>query len=144
MYVMARNGHQIDVRATSRKLRVELDGSMVAESDRALILSETGLPARFYLPTEDVKVDLIGPTNTKTRCSFKGEATHWSVSIDGRTYEDVAWSYPDPIPDVEPIRGLVAFYDERVDISIDGERQQRPETPWSRAAARESAPREPG
>jgi len=144
MYVMARNGHQIDVRATSRKVRVELDGSMVAETDRPLILSETGLPARYYLPREDVKVDLIGPTGTRTRCPYKGEAEHWSVSIDGETYEDVAWSYPDPIPDVEPIRGLVAFYDERVDVSIDGEWQERPETPWSPTAAGEPAHRERG
>ncbi len=136
---MARHGHRVDVRPSSRKVRVELDGTMVAESDQPLVLSETGLPDRYYLPTEDVEAELIGPTDTKTRCPYKGEAAHWSVSVDGLSHEDVAWSYPDPLPDVEPIRGLVAFYDERVDVSVDGERQDRPETPWSQAGAGESA-----
>jgi uncharacterized protein (DUF427 family) len=124
--------HRVDVRASSREVRIEIDGSLLAESRRPLMLLETGLPARFYLPTEDLKVDLIGPTDTRTRCPYKGEAVHWSVTADGRTHEDIAWTYPDPIRDVEPIRDLVAFYDERVDVSIDGERQDRPQTPWSR------------
>jgi uncharacterized protein (DUF427 family) len=136
--------HRVDVRASSREVRIEIDGSVIAESDRPLMLFETGLPARFYLPREDVQAELIGPTDTRTRCPYKGEASHWSVSVDGQIHEDVAWTYPDPIRDVDPIRDLVAFYDERVDVSIDGERQERPETPWSRTAAGNPAHRERG
>jgi uncharacterized protein (DUF427 family) len=136
--------HRVDVRASARHVRIEVDGSLLAESERPLMLFETGLPPRFYLPKEDVRVELIGPTDTRTRCPYKGEAVHWSVRVDGRTYDDVAWTYPDPIRDVERIRDLVAFYDERVDLTVDGEAQERPETPWSRPAAREPARRERG
>ena len=124
--------HRVDVRASSREVRIEIDGSLLAESRQPLMLFETGLPTRFYLPREDVKVDLIGPTDTRTRCPYKGEAVHWSVNADGVTHDDIAWTYLDPIRDVEPIRDLVAFYDERVDVSIEGEPQDRPQTPWSR------------
>jgi uncharacterized protein (DUF427 family) len=133
--------HRVDVRASSREVRIELDGSVVAVSRRPLILFETGLPTRFYIPAEDVQLELVGPTDTRTRCPYKGEAIHWSVRVGDRTHDDLAWAYPDPISEVARIRGLVAFYDERVDLSIDGERQQRPQTPWSHAAATEEPAR---
>jgi uncharacterized protein (DUF427 family) len=124
--------HRVDVRTSSREVRIELDGSVVAASGRPLMLFETGLPARFYLPRDDVRVELIGPTDTRTRCPYKGEAIHWSVRAGNQTHHDVAWTYPDPLPEVARIRDLVAFYDERVDVSVGGERQERPQTPWSR------------
>jgi uncharacterized protein (DUF427 family) len=133
--------HRVDVRASARDVRIELDRAVVAASQRPLMLFETGLPARFYLPAEDVRMELIGPTDTRTLCPYKGEAIHWSVRIGDRTHEDVAWTYPDPLREIAPIRGLVAFYDERVDLIIDGERQERPQTPWSRAAAAEQPAR---
>jgi uncharacterized protein (DUF427 family) len=119
--------HRIDVRSTSRHVRVEIDGELVAESDRAVVLFETGLPPRWYLPQEDIRAALE-PSDHRTVCAYKGEASHYSIGAG----ESVAWSYPDPLPEVAPIRDRIAFYDERVDLEVDGERRERPETQWSR------------
>jgi uncharacterized protein (DUF427 family) len=119
--------HRIDVRNTSRHVRVELDGELIAESDRAVVLFETGLPPRWYLPREDVRAALE-PSDHRTVCAYKGEASHYSIGAE----ESVAWSYPDPLPEVAPIRDRIAFYDEHVDLEVDGEHLERPETQWSR------------
>ena len=118
--------HRIDVRRTSRAVRVSIEGRTVAETTRARALFETGLPVRWYVPREDVVADLE-PHDRRTVCAYKGHATHYSVAGE----EAVAWSYPEPLHDGEPIEGLIAFYDERVDVDVDGERQERPRTQWS-------------
>jgi uncharacterized protein (DUF427 family) len=128
--------HRIDVRRTSRGVRVSVGGEPVAESNRALVLFETGLPPRWYLPREDVRAELR-PSEHCTVCAYKGEATHFSVGEE----EAVAWTYRDPLREVEPIRDRIAFYDERVDMEIDGEPQDRPVTQWSRAPLPPAAPR---
>ena len=114
---MAR-GHSITIRPAELHVEVAVDGEKVAESDRPVLLDETGLPTRYYLPRDDVRAELVGPTNTKTTCPFKGDASYWSLRVDGRVYEDVAWSYEDPIPDAEGIAGLVCFYPDRVELSV--------------------------
>ena len=119
--------HRIDVRNTSRRLRVSIGGELVADTDRAVVLFETGLPPRWYVPREDVRAELER-SDYHTACPYKGEATHYSVAGE----DSVAWSYPDPLWEVEPIRDRVAFYDERVDLEVDGEAWERPETPFSR------------
>jgi uncharacterized protein (DUF427 family) len=81
---------------------------------------------------EDVRQELLVPSDLVTSCPYKGSARYWSVRAGGELHEDVAWSYPDPIPELPRVRDLVAFYDEHVDVTIDGERQERPVTPWSR------------
>jgi uncharacterized protein (DUF427 family) len=118
--------HRIDVRQTSRHVRVSIRGRVVAETHRARALFETGLPVRWYIPREDVLADLE-PSQHRTVCAYKGHATHFDVAGEGA----VAWSYPDPLHDGEPIRDLIAFYDERVDIEVDGELRERPATQWS-------------
>ena len=118
--------HRIDVRRTSRAIRVSIDGRTVAETTRARALFETGLPVRWYIPREHVVAELE-LSDRRTICAYKGHATHYSVAGQ----EAIAWSYPDPLHDAVPIRDLVAFYDERVDVEVDGERRQRPETQWS-------------
>lgn len=118
--------HRIDVYPASQHVRVLLDGAVVADSTRALVLFETGLPPRYYLPTEDVRE--LGPSDTVTRCAYKGEAMHFSAP----GHEDVAWTYLNPDRDAEPVRGLIAFYNERVDLELDGEIAERPVTQWSR------------
>jgi uncharacterized protein (DUF427 family) len=119
---------RIDVYRTTRRFRVLLDGEALAESVRAKILFETGLPSRYYFPPEDVRLDLLAPSPTLTRCAYKGVASHFH----GLGHDDVAWTYPDPEHDAEPVRDLIAFYNERVDIELDGERAERPDTQWTR------------
>jgi uncharacterized protein (DUF427 family) len=113
--------HRVDVRLTSRPVRVELGGQVVAETTRARLLFETGLPTRFYLPREDVHGELAGSPQ-RTYCPYKGEASYWSL---GR-HEDIAWSYEEPLPDMTAIAGLVAFWDDRVEVTFDGEPRARP------------------
>jgi uncharacterized protein (DUF427 family) len=118
--------HRIDTRPTSRSVRVSIAGRLVAETTRAVVLFETGLPPRWYIPREDVKAELES-SDHRTTCAYKGHATHFSVAGE----EAVAWTYEEPLHDGQPVKGLVAFYDERVDIEIDGEPQGRPQTQWS-------------
>jgi uncharacterized protein (DUF427 family) len=118
--------HRIDVRRSSRHVRVSIGGRTVAESTNARALFETGLPVRWYLPREDVSAELE-PSNHRTICAYKGHATHFDVAGESA----IAWTYEDPLHDGLPVRGLVAFYNERVDLEVDGEPQERPRTQWS-------------
>ena len=124
--------HRVDVRRSSRPVRIEVHGEVVAETRRARLLSETNLPLRFYLPREDV-VAPLHPSAKRTSCPYKGEASYWSAEIAGRRRDDLAWSYEQPLPDVATIAGLVAFWDEQVDVVLDGERRPRPGGPIAAA-----------
>jgi uncharacterized protein (DUF427 family) len=127
----ARDPHKrVDVAPSSRRVRVEVDGVVLAESTRALLLFETALPVRFYLPPEDVRVELL-PSAAASTCPYKGVAAWWSARVGDQVLEDVAWSYPAPVPENPRIAGLVCFRNERVDLVVDGERLERPVTPWS-------------
>lgn len=127
----ARDPHKrVDVAPSSRHVRVEVDGHLLAESTRPLLLFETTLPVRYYLPAEDVVAELL-PSSTESVCPYKGVARWWSVRAGDRVIEDLVWSYPTPIPENPRIAGLLAFLNEKVDLVIDGERQERPVTPWS-------------
>lgn len=120
--------HRIDVRATSRNVRVSVAGEQVAESTRAKVLFETGLPPRWYLPAEDVRMDLLTPTDSSSVCAYKGVASYWSLAEE----EDLVWTYRDPLHDALEVKDLLAFFNERVDLELDGEAQERPRTQWSR------------
>ncbi|MFF0768120.1 DUF427 domain-containing protein [Nonomuraea wenchangensis] len=128
VYVHARDPYtRVDILPTSRHVRVEVDGVTVADSRGARVLFETGLPARYYLPKTDVRLDLLEHTDTVTRCPYKGTAEYWSVNGQ----KDLAWSYRTPLPESERIAGLIAFYNEKLDIYVDGELQERPRTKFS-------------
>ena len=129
--------HRVDVRRTARPVRIEVDGEVVAETTRARLLFETSLPTRFYLPREDVRVELQ-PSPKRTHCAYKGEASYWSVDVGGERHEDLAWGYEDPLEDARAITGLIAFWDERVDVIVDGERRERPRTLISEALLEEA------
>jgi uncharacterized protein (DUF427 family) len=132
VYVHPRSPYsRVDVLTSSRLIRVVIDGVTVAESDRPHILFETGLPPRYYLPLPHVRLDLLRPSDTVSRCPYKGEATYWSMEINGTTYNDAVWTYRYPLPESQKIAGLVCFYNERVDLYVDGELQARPRTPFS-------------
>ena len=111
-------------------------GETLAETHRPWLLFETGLPTRYYLPKADVRMDLLVPTDRQTQCPYKGRARYWSARVGDRVEGDLAWSYPFPIPECPKIENLVAFYNERADIWVDGELQPKPETPWSRPPTR--------
>jgi uncharacterized protein (DUF427 family) len=122
---------RVDVLASSRHVQVVVDGVKVADSHRPVILFETGLPPRFYLPLSDLRMDLLRPSDSHTHCPYKGIATYWSLEIGARRYEDAVWSYRTPLPESQKIAGLAAFYNERVDLYVDGELQERPRTKFS-------------
>ena len=121
---------RVNILASTRHVRIELDGVTVADSRSPRILHETGLPPRYYLPQTDVRLDLLESTDKVTHCPYKGQARYWSVRLGDSRHEDVCWSYPAPLPESQKITGLIAFYDERVDVFVDGVRQQRPRTPF--------------
>jgi uncharacterized protein (DUF427 family) len=122
---------RIDVLASTRHVRIELDGVTVADSRSPRILYETGLPPRYYLPQTDVRLDLLESADKVTYCPYKGQARYWSVRLGDARHEDVCWSYPAPLPESQKIAGLIAFYDEWVDVFVDGVHQERPKTPFS-------------
>jgi uncharacterized protein (DUF427 family) len=137
VYVHPRSPYtRIDILASSRQVRVELDGVTVAESGQPRILFETGLPPRYYLPLTGLRVDLLRPSDTSSKCPYKGTAAYWSVDTStatagGRLHTDVVWIYRAPLPESQKIAGLAAFYNERVDLYVDGVKQQRPKSPFS-------------
>ena len=120
--------HRIDIVHSSRHVLVEVDGVTLAESTRPCLLFEPPLPVRCYLPREDVRTDLLVPSDTRTACAYKGRASYLSTA----TADDVAWYYPEPLREAAEVTGRIAFFNERTDVVIDGERRERPITPWSR------------
>jgi uncharacterized protein (DUF427 family) len=109
-----------------RRVEVHVAGERVANSVRPVVLYETMLPVRYYLPFVDVRTDLLTASETVTYCPYKGQARYWSHPA----MPDVAWSYPDPIPENPKIRDLLCFYNERVDLTVDGVPQPRPDSPF--------------
>jgi uncharacterized protein (DUF427 family) len=122
---------RVDILPSSRHVRIEVDGVTVAESMSPRLLFETGLPARYYLPKTHVRMDLLTHTDSESHCPYKGTAEWWSVDTGHGVHEDLAWSYPTPLPESQKIAGLVAFYNEKVDIYVDGVLQERPRTKFS-------------
>lgn len=108
--------HEITTEPAGAHVRVEVDGQVVAESDDAIVLREGSLPPRYYLPPEDVRADLLRPSDTHTHCPFKGDASYHSLG----GHEDLVWFYPEPKEGVEAIRGRLAFWNEKVDLHVGG------------------------
>jgi uncharacterized protein (DUF427 family) len=124
---------RIDVAHSSRHVQVVVAGETVADTRRPRLLFETGLPTRYYIPKADVRLDLLAPSDTHTRCPYKGVASYYSVKVGDTVVPDIAWYYPLPIPECPKIENLICFYNERVDaLIVDGETQAKPQTPWSR------------
>jgi uncharacterized protein (DUF427 family) len=125
VFVHARDPYtRIDALPSSRHVRVEVDGVTIAESASPILLFETGLPARHYLPKTHVRMDLLTPTDTTSRCPYKGEAEYWSLTAGDTSVSDIAWSYPTPLPESQRIAGLICFYPDKVDLYVDGLKQE--------------------
>jgi uncharacterized protein (DUF427 family) len=120
--------HTITIIPANRHIEVRVGGQKLAESGRAKRLDETGLRARYYIPREDVRTDLLRPTARKTTCPFKGQASYWSALVGGELHKNLVWSYETPIPAAGQIAGLMCFYNKRVELTISDQHQQDPTT----------------
>ncbi|NUU61045.1 DUF427 domain-containing protein [Paenibacillus agri] len=123
---------RVDALQSSRHIQVVIDGVTVADSKRPIIVFETGVPVRYYLPKEDVKQEFLQETDLETRCPYKGKASYWSAEVNGTVHENIVWSYLNPIPEIPKIKEYLSFYNERVEIYVDGEKEG--ETSWYRSA----------
>jgi uncharacterized protein (DUF427 family) len=120
--------HRIEIVHSSRSVRVERGGELLAASTRPYLLLEAPLPVRYYLPPEDVTEGILQPSSTRTLCAYKGQASYWSLESE----DDIAWSYPEPLREAAEVTDRIAFFNERVDLVVNGTRLERPVTPWSR------------
>jgi uncharacterized protein (DUF427 family) len=124
---------RVDALRSTRTVRVELDGVLLASSSAPVMVFETGLPTRYYLNRTEVIPGHLLPTATVTACPYKGKTSgYWSVRVGDTVYPDLAWAYDFPTRQLLPIAGLIAFYNEKVDISVDGTRLERPATHFSK------------
>ncbi|WP_371494001.1 DUF427 domain-containing protein [Kitasatospora sp. NBC_00374] len=129
---------RVDALRSTRTVRVERDGVVLAESSSPVLVFETGLPTRYYLNPTDVDRTRLIPSDTVTACPYKGTTSgYWTARTGDRLHPDLAWSYGFPTRELQPIAGLIAFYNERTDLFLDGRALERPRTPFSpRAGAR--------
>ena len=126
IFVHARDPYvRVDVLSSSRHIRVEIDGVTVADSHHPRILFETGLRPRYYLPLTDIRMDLLRPSDTETHCPYKGTANYYSVDTGTAVHNDVLWYYRTPLPEAQKVIGLAAFYNEKLDIYVDGVLEDR-------------------
>lgn len=124
---------RVDVLSSKRHVRVVIDGETVADTRRPRLLFETNHPVRYYIPREDVRMDLLEPSATRSRCPYKGPASYWSVRIGGKLHDDLVWGYMEPIAECPKIKGLLCFFAERgAEIYVDGEKIPTPKTKWAR------------
>ena len=123
---------RLDTLASSRSVRVVIDGQTIASSERPTLLFETGLPVRYYLPKVDTRMDRLEPSDKQSRCPYKGTASYYSIRTDEGLRENLVWYYPFPNPNLSAIQGLVCFFHEKIDeFYVDGERLSETDTPWS-------------
>ena len=137
VYVHPRSPYtRVDALRSTRRVRVELQGTVLAESAATVMVFETGLPTRYYFDRTAVDYTHLVPVDTETACPYKGvTSAYWSARVGEETHPDLAWAYDFPTRQLQPIAGLVAFYNEQVDVSIDGEPLGRPVTHFSRSGA---------
>jgi uncharacterized protein (DUF427 family) len=123
---------RVDALPSKRHVRVVIAGRTVADTRRPHLVFETNHPVRYYIPQEDVRMEMLSPSATTSRCPYKGLASYWSVNVAGETFPDLVWGYLEPIPEIPKIKGLVCFFHERgCDIYVDGELVAAPQTKWA-------------
>lgn len=128
IFVHPRNPYaRIDILDSRRHIQVEIDGVMVADSIRPKLLFETHMPTRYYLPKIDVRFDLLTPSDTFSQCPYKGVPEYWSADVDGVEHRNIVWSYPSPVAETAKIAGLMCFYNEKLDITVDGVPERLPQ-----------------
>jgi len=123
---------RVDALRSRRVVRIEIEGVVLAESSSPVMVFETGLPTRYYLDRTSIDFAHLRPSDTETACPYKGRTTgYWTAVINGQRYPDLAWTYDFPTQQLAPIAGLIAFYNEKVDVFLDGVLQDRPRTHFS-------------
>jgi len=135
LYKHARDPYKrVDALPSKRRVRVVIDGQTVAETRRPHLVFETNHPVRYYIPQDDVRMNMLIPSATTSRCPYKGPASYWSVRLGDETFADLVWGYMETIPECPKIKGLICFFHERgCDIYVDGKLVERPKTKWARA-----------
>lgn len=131
---------RLDVLPSDRHVVVSSGGTVLADTRRAVAIYETLLPVRWYVPQDDVRMDLLSPSDATSTCAYKGHATYFS--LDGATSDDstdLAWTYVDPLPEAALVKNHVCFYAERTDLTVDGVDVPRPDTLWSSRKSAELA-----
>ena len=132
VYTHARDPyHRVDIVSSLRHVRVKVDGVTLADSRSPMALFETGLPPRWYLPLSDLRLDLMSRSDLVTHCPYKGAATYFTAEVNGRPYPNLVWIYRSPLAESQKIAGMACFYNEKVDLYLNGELQERPHTPFS-------------
>jgi uncharacterized protein (DUF427 family) len=123
---------RVDILPSSRRVRVLLGGEVIADTSHPRLLLETGIITRYYIPEQDIRMELLESNETITYCPYKGKASYWSARVGDRVYKDIVWSYRNPLPACLPIDGLLSFFNERVEaMYVDDEAIAVPRTPWS-------------
>ena len=123
---------RVDALRSHRHVTVELDGVVLADTRSPVLLFETGLPTRYYIDRTDIAFEHLEPSDTQSLCPYKGVTSgYWSAHIGDTVHDDIAWTYNTPLPAVTPIANMVAFYNEKLDITVDGVRLDRPKTQFS-------------
>ena len=123
---------RVDALRSHRRVRVQLDGVVLADTATPVMLFETGLPTRYYIDASDIAFEHLEPSPTQTLCPYKGTTSgYWSVRAGDALHLDLAWTYHYPLPAVTPIAGMVAFYNEKLDIIVDDVELKRPQTHFS-------------
>lgn len=123
---------RVDTRESSRNVRVVVNGETVAETDRPVMLIESGLPYRYYIPKDDVRMDLLESTEVTMKSTYKGIASYYNVKVNGETVEDLAWCYEDPTDESAKIRGQICFPQGKVEMYVDGVLEPKPSSRWDR------------
>src|SRR5437764_1322164 len=132
-------GRALYLEPTPKRIRVVVGGETIADSRRAMLLHESGHQPIYYFPPDAVRSDVLSDSDRHTHCPKKGEASYYTIGVGDRVVEAGAWYYPDPLPEVGRIKGLLCFFNERVDVELDGELQERPESPWRQRVRSEAA-----
>lgn len=123
--------HRVACRRTTKHVVVTRDGEVLADTREAVLLLETNLPGRYYIPRADVRRGVLEPSSTRSLCPYKGEASYWTARVGDRLVADLAWSYEQPLTEAAPVGGHLCFWNERTDLTVDGEPVARPRTRWS-------------
>src|SRR5262249_54143998 len=120
---------RVDALRSHRHVQVEVDGVKLADTRSPVLLFETGLPTRYYIDRTDVSFEHLETSDTQSVCPYKGITSgYWSARVGDAVHRDIAWTYTYPMSQVAPIARLIAFYNEKLDIYVDGEKLPRPPT----------------
>ena len=121
---------RVDCFRSDRHVKVVLNGETIAETNRPVLLLETGLPHRFYIPETDVRREVLRPSDTVTRCPYKGEAHYYTVAVGGEQSDDLAWYYRYPTPEAAKVANHICFPQGKVEMYVDGELEPKPRSRW--------------